>query len=162
MGWPKKKKKVTNKTSKPKTGKMRAIKKVVDGVEFDSTMEANFYEHLKAEQARGVISSFTLQPEYVLQEKYQKYGKTIREIKYISDFLVNYKDGSRIVIDVKGRATVDFKLKRKMFDYKFPEESLILVIWDKYDNCWEDYDEFQKKERAIRKANKAAKEAKVS
>jgi len=45
----------------------------------------------------------------------------MKEINYIPDFQI-----SNIIIDVKGCATVDFKLKAKMFKYKYPDLQLIV------------------------------------
>lgn len=141
-----------------KIGRIKAVKKEIDGIVFDSTMEANYYEHLKAEQAKGKILYFKLQPEYQLLDGYEKYGRKIRGIKYIADFLVVYADDSEIVIDVKGRETDDFKLKRKMFDAKYPDLTLKLITYNKTTESWVDYDELKKtRAKAKREKNKAAK-----
>ena len=159
------KKKTTRKTTKKtdskepkKMGRIKAVKKTVDGITFDSTMEANYYEYLKAEQAKGNILCFKLQPEYQLLDGYEKYGRKIRGIKYIADFLVVYNDESEIVIDVKGRETDDFKLKRKLFDAIYPDLTLKLITYNKTTESWVDYDELKKtRAKAKREKNKAAK-----
>ena len=143
------------KASKKSTGKMRAIKKVVDGIKFDSTMEANYYEYLKAEKAKGNVLHFELQPKYRLQDSYKKYGKTIRAIDYISDFKVTYSNNETRIIDVKGKATVDFKLKRKLFDFRYPELFLQLITWDNKTGSWVDYDEHEKAKSKARREKKA-------
>lgn len=148
------KKKAVSSPKKKSTGKMRAIKKEIDGIKFDSTMEADYYEYLKAEKEAGRIKEFSLQPKFPLQEAFKKYGRTIRAMMYIADFKVKYADGTELIIDVKGRETADFKLKRKLFDYKYIDLSLKLVIWDKRNSMWADYDEFQKAERLRKKKNK--------
>lgn len=51
----------------------------------------------------------------------------MRAITYVCDFYLIYKDGRSEVIDVKGMATPEAKLKRKMFLYKYPEENLLWV-----------------------------------
>lgn len=143
---------------KPKQGRIKAIKKEVDGILFDSTMEANYYIYLKEEQEKGNVIDIILQPEYPLLESYKKYGRTIRGMKYISDFLVTYKDGTQIVIDVKGKETDDFKIKRKLFDYKYPDLTLKLVTWVEKTKQWVDYDELKKLRSKIkREKNKAKK-----
>lgn len=69
--------------------------------------------------------NFTLQPEFVLQDKFRLDGKAIRAIKYVADFLV--KDGDNdIVVDAKGMTTPVFKLKEKLFKYKF-RKSIVLL-----------------------------------
>lgn len=141
-----------------KTGRIKAVKKTVDNVVFDSTMEANYYEYLKAEQAAGRVLCFKLQPEYQLLDPYEKYGRKIRGIKYIADFLVVYADDTEIVIDVKGRETDDFKLKRKMFDAKYPDLTLKLITYNNTTASWVDYDELKKtRARLKREKNKRAK-----
>lgn len=143
---------------KSSSGNSRAVKKEVDGIIFDSTMEADYYEHLKAEQAAGRVLEFTLQPEFILLESFKKNGKTIRGIKYISDFWVYYPDGSNVVIDVKGRETDDFKLKRKLFDYLYPDLILQLITRDKKNQVWVDYDLHKKAmAKAKRERNKGQK-----
>ena len=74
--------------------------------------------------------NFTLQPKFELQPKFKYEGKTIRAINYVADFLV--KDGDKeIVIDAKGLTTPMFKLKEKMFKYKYSKS--ILLIKNKKD-----------------------------
>lgn len=101
-------------------------KTVVDGIEFDSKIEAIRYKELKLQEKLGMISDLELQPEFLLQEKFRAYGKTEREIKYIADFKYFDKCRKRVVVeDVKGVETAVFKLKRKLFlkrygnDYDF-------------------------------------------
>lgn len=78
-------------------------------------------------QDRGDVRQFSLQPVYLLQPAFKKNGRTIRKIEYIGDFLVEYSDGSRAVIDVKGILTDVFKIKRKLFDYYYPDLELKVV-----------------------------------
>ncbi len=86
-----------------------------NGLWFDSKVELEFYEHLlKLHKAEDIV----LQPKFILQEKL----KGIREIAYIADFQI----GS-IIYDVKGFSTSDFKLKAKLFKFKYPDLSLNLV-----------------------------------
>ena len=143
------------KTAKKKT-KLRAVKKVVDGIKFDSTMEANYYEYLKEEKKKGNIKEIELQPKFLLLEDFKKYGRTIRKIEYISDFRVVYKDNTEKIIDVKGRETPDFKIKRKMFDMKYKDLTLQLIAHDTTLG-WIDFDELKrinsKKKRDKKKAN---------
>jgi hypothetical protein len=143
-----------NQPKKKSSGRMKAVKKEVDGIIFASTMEADYYEYLKAEKEAGRVIKFELQPKFPLQDSFKKYGRTIKGITYISDFKVSYSDGSELIIDVKGQETDDFKLKRKMFDYKYPDLTLWLVTWDKKTACWVDYDEHQRMKRKKKAAAK--------
>lgn len=174
-------------TSKPKTktkketqkmGKIKHKKTVVDGITFDSKMESEYYIKCKADLEAGIISKLELQPQYILQEKFIKvdgrviYGndpdfnkikkkskaETIQAIKYIADFKLTYPDGSVQIVDTKGQATADFKIKRKMFEAVYPELNLDVIIWDRENKEWKDYDLYQKQLRAIKKAKKLNKE----
>lgn len=142
---------------KKSTGRIKAIKKELDGIIFDSTTEANYYEYLKEELAKGNIVSFELQPEYLLQEGFKKNGKIIRPIKYIGDFLITDNTGYTYVVDVKGFQTDDFKIKHKMFDYKYPELELRLIAYDLVTEQWMDYKEHRKLVNARKKERAAAK-----
>jgi hypothetical protein len=168
------KKKAANKNqknnSKKSMGKIFHKKTEIDGIIFDSQTEAEYYEYLKAEKKAGHIKSFTMQDEFVIQEKFllingerisssvkgfsklQKAnpGCTVQAIKYRADFMVHYKDGSVRVIDVKGQKTADFKIKEKMFNYMYPQyNGLYCVV--KYNGGWMEYNEAQKLKRERKK-----------
>lgn len=157
-------------------GKIKHIKKEVDGILFDSTMEADYYEHLKELQKRGIVKSFTLQPRFLLQEKFVNLNgmiiyesdpdfakirrknklSTVLQIEYISDFDVFYKDGREVIIDVKGQITPEFALKKKMFMLKYPQHTLELWTYDRVTKDWYQYDEYRK---LVRERSKLKKEA---
>jgi len=129
-------------------------KKVVqDGITFDSAIEARYYDHLKHQQAQGVVTAFELQPRFVLLPKFEKNGKKYREIGYNADFTVHYADGHTEVVDIKGMVTQQFGLRKKLFEYRYPHE-LKLLTYSKIDGGWITHDE-------LKKARKARKEAKV-
>ena len=94
-------------------------KTIVDGIKFDSEMESHYYLYLKHLKEIGEVVDFVLQPTYLLQEGFILNGKRIRAITYKADFKVIYKDGHEEVIDVKGKLTEEFKIKRKMLLYKY-------------------------------------------
>lgn len=110
-----------------RTHKYGARKTIVDGVKFDSRAEAGRYIYLKSLERDGEITDLELQPEFELQPKYKKDGKTVRAIKYIADFKYINSDGEIVIEDVKGMETTEFKLKRKMFEYKFPDLKITIV-----------------------------------
>lgn len=178
----KKKTNTISKAEKKSMGKYIHRRTEVDGIMFDSQMESEFYTYLKEELAAGRIKSFKMQPEFLLQEKFIKVNgeiitgsnkdfdkikrkskeKTVQAIVYRSDFDVIYDDDTRKIIDVKGEETADFKLKKKMFMFLYPELTLQLVIWDKTTKQWMDYDEHKKlvsARKKLKKAQKAKKEA---
>ena len=94
-------------------------KTIVDGIKFDSEMESHYYIYLKHLKEIGEVVDFILQPTYLLQEGFNLNGKRIRAITYKADFKVIYKDGHEEVIDVKGKLTEEFKIKRKMLLYRY-------------------------------------------
>ena len=99
--------------------KYKNKKTMVDGFKFDSEMESHYYLYLKQLKEMGEVVDFVLQPTYLLQEGFNLNGKRIRPITYKADFKVIYKDGHEEVIDVKGKLTEEFKIKRKMLLYKY-------------------------------------------
>ena len=99
--------------------KYKNKKTIVDGIKFDSEMESHYYIYLKQLKEIGEVVDFVLQPTYLLQEGFDLNGKRIRPITYKADFKVIYKDGHEEVIDVKGKITEEFKIKRKMLLYRY-------------------------------------------
>lgn len=87
-----------------------------DGFKFDSKLERNIYRKMKE-----LKLEFTLQPRYVLFDKFKLDGKTYRAIEYRADF--ELKLGDKIyTIDTKGMETQVFKLKKKLFALKYQKE----------------------------------------
>ena len=107
--------------------KYNNIKTVVDNIEFDSRKEADFYCQLKLLKRAGEIRDFGLQPRYELQPTFKKDGTTYRSITYVADFVVVNNDGTTDVIDIKGVETQVFKIKQKLFEYKYPDKKLKIV-----------------------------------
>lgn len=90
----------------------------VDGVVFDSMKEASHYADLKFLERAGVITDLELQPRFLIQEPFICDGKKERKIEYVADF--RYKRDGRVVVeDVKGKKTDVYKLKRKLFLYRY-------------------------------------------
>lgn len=110
-----------------KRNKYNNIKTVVDGVEFDSIKEAEYYQKLKILKRIGEIKDFGLQPRYELQPTFKKNEVTHRSITYIADFIITNNDGTTDIIDIKGVETQVFKIKQKLFEYKYPDLSLKVI-----------------------------------
>lgn len=106
--------------------KYKNRKIVVDNIKFDSTLEANRYQELKLLQRAKQISNLRLQVPFLLQEGFKKNGKMHREIKYIADFVYE-ENGQTIVEDTKGICTEVFKIKQKLFEYKYPDLNLKII-----------------------------------
>lgn len=127
----------------------------IDGFKFDSKDEAQYYMKLKKDMEKGEIINIELQPRFELQPKFSKYGKNYKAITYTPDFAVTYKCGKVEYIDIKGMSTQQGDMRRKMFDYKYPELTLKWISKSiKFGiNGWIDYDELKK----IRRDNKKVK-----
>lgn len=131
-------------------------KTTIDGITFDSKMESNFYIFAKQLKADGKIKDFEMQVHYEVFPAFKKNGKTWRRIDYVADFVIHHFDGSIEVIDVKGVETDVFKLKQKMFEYKYPDLVLQTITYSKIDGGWISLQKL-KEVRKIRKANKGKK-----
>lgn len=97
-------------------------------------MESDYYRYLQSQVCNGTIQEVRLQPTFLLLPAFQKNKQTIRKISYKADFHVFYADGTNAVIDVKGVETKDFKLKKKLFDYTYPD--LELKVLTHYKAQW--------------------------
>lgn len=100
---------------------------MVDNIQFDSQAEANYYRQLKLLKMAGEVTAFEIQPTYILQEGYKRGKRKVQPITYKADFLVTYKDGRQEVVDVKGMRTPVYALKKKIFEYKYPELEIVEV-----------------------------------
>ena len=83
----------------------------VKGERLDSKREGKAYLDLLWRLERGEITD--LQPHYKMN------GKTIRAITYIADFTYYDAEGKYHVIDVKGFRTEVYKIKKKLFEFKY-------------------------------------------
>ena len=106
--------------------KYRNKKIQIDMYVFDSIAESRRYKELALLQQAGKITELQLQPKFLLQESFRKNGKTYRKIEYIADFM--YEENNKIIVeDVKGKETEVFKLKRKLFEKKYPALELRII-----------------------------------
>ena len=124
--------------------KYKSRKITVGGITFDSKREAKRYQELYFQQRAGEISCLELQrrfelipAQYETRERYsEKTGKKLkdkavlveRRCCYVADFV--YTDlytGEKIVEDVKGYRTEVYKIKKKLFEYKYKDEGLTIT-----------------------------------
>ncbi|HEY1033990.1 MAG TPA: DUF1064 domain-containing protein [Pseudoxanthomonas sp.] len=110
---------VTNQGASPaapalasRASKYGAIATTVDGIRFDSKKEARYYEQLKLRKAAGEVSYWLRQVPLHMP------GGT----RYVVDFLVFFADQRRPpeYVDVKGRETAMFRVKRREIEHLFP------------------------------------------
>lgn len=134
--------------------KYGAKKIMINDIVFDSIMEGRYYLYLLEQQKLGEVKAFTRQTTFELQPKFRNQftGKAVRAITYIADFVVTMPDKTEYVIDVKGKETTDFKLKKKLFEYKYPDKRFMCVQWVASHNEWEDLEDIKKRRRSARKA----------
>lgn len=87
----------------------------MDGIRFDSRREADYYGQLKLEKRGGLIKDFKRQVEFPLSVN------GIKICTHRVDFLVDLPNGKSEVREVKGFATPEWNLKRKIFEATWPE-----------------------------------------
>ena len=109
-----------------KKNKYNARKTTVYGITFDSKRESEVYLMLREKKRLGEIKRIDLQPTYTLLEGFRdNTGKTQKPITYTADFLVEYDDGRREVIEVKGVRTRDYLLRKKLFLHMMRDKDII-------------------------------------
>jgi len=94
----------------PKPNKYHNHPTTVDGIRFDSKKEARYYEQLKIRRATGEVSYWLMQVPIRLP------GGT----KYVVDFQVHLAAGGVEYVDVKGRETQVFRLKKREIEHHYP------------------------------------------
>ena len=114
-----------------KQSKFKNKKVTVNGKVFDSKKEAQRYQELKLLEKSGIIKDLELQKRFILLEGFKKNNKTYRPIYYYADFVYYLiYEKKTVVEDVK--ASKDFKtdvykLKKKLFEYKYPDLTITEV-----------------------------------
>ena len=125
-----------------KKGPVRSKKKIVDGIEFKSGLEAYMYTALKTAGIKAKYEgvSYELIPSFDFKNKsYEKQsngkgeynnrgGTRIRKITYTPDFT-----GAGFIIECKGRANESFPIRWKLFK-KYVSERLRSVTLYKPQN----------------------------
>lgn len=114
--------------------KYGAKKVTIDGITFDSKAEGRYYEHLQKLKKSGLVEDFQMQKAFTLLDRFAhpQTGRIVRAITYKADFEVLYADGRIEVVDIKGFLTPEFKIKAKMFMFRY-QIPLILLKWSAKD-----------------------------
>lgn len=101
--------------------KYHNTKIIYNGIKFDSKKEMQRYKDLELLESTDYICSLELQKKFLLQEGYTNAeGKKKRPIYYIADFYYfDLLKDKWVVEDVKGVRTDVYKLKKKLFEYKY-------------------------------------------
>ena len=93
-----------------------------DGIYFDSKLEKARYIQLKILEKAKEIKELRRQVTYVIQPSHKKNNKTIRSINYIADFVYyDLRKNKTIIEDTKGFKNEVYKIKKKIFEYKYPD-----------------------------------------
>jgi hypothetical protein len=112
--------------------KFHAKKVVIDGIEFDSKRESEYYSHFVDMANAGIVTKIECHPKYTLLESFRgRDGKTERAITYKPDFRITYADGSVEVIEVKSKRTAkepDYIMRRKLFKHNNPNVRFLEVF----------------------------------
>ena len=133
-------------------------KRTYNGEIYDSLTELNFLkEWILPKMESGEVIRYERQIPFILQEGFIRNDKKILPIKYVSDYIVYWKDGSRTVIDVKGLPDQISKLKRKIYWKRYPDEEYIWMCRNIKRGGWLLYEDLEKMKREEKKA-KATKQ----
>lgn len=112
---------------------MKFVNIKTDG--YDSIFEAARAKELQLLQKAGLISNLREKETFVLQESFTYVGydrklHKCRPITYTPDFI--YNEGSKIIAeDTKGIETEAFKIKKKLFMFKYPEYTFFVNFQEK-------------------------------
>jgi hypothetical protein len=100
-----------------------------DGRRFASRFEASYYADLSIMLSAGRIERLRCQPRFVLQPKFtDASGIKHRAIEYVADFdYIDCDTEKWVVIECKGAETDVWKIKRKLFLFKYPQAELQIV-----------------------------------
>lgn len=90
-----------------------------DGV-FDSKYEYEEWCRLKLLERAGIISHLRRQVQILLIPNQKTSEGCVRGVKYYADFMY-IEDGKEIVIDTKGYETDEYKIKKKILLYRYPD-----------------------------------------
>ena len=100
-------------TEKQRNSKYRSQKTVVDGITFDSKLEANRWCELRLMEKAGAISGLKRQVGFEIIID----GKHI--CTYFADF-VYFEGNKRVAEDCKGFRTPVYKIKKKLVEACYP------------------------------------------
>jgi hypothetical protein len=110
-----------------RSGKYNARKTTLNGYTFDSLAEAGRYKELCLLERAGHITGLEVHPRFMLQQAFEdRSGKKHRAIYYEADFKYLEK-GVETIEDVKGVLTKDFRLKQKLFLFRYRHYEFRLV-----------------------------------
>lgn len=135
------------------------VNRTYDGIVYDSAVEMKFMrDYIVPKLESGELIKAERQVKYELQPSYRHDGKLVRAINYVADFVITYADNHEVVIDIKGMADAQAKLKRKMFWYRFPDVDFQWIVYAKKFGGWIEYDKCNALRRIEKKRKQKEKE----
>lgn len=102
--------------------KYRAVPKVVQGIRFASTREANRYLDLVLLVKAGEIQDLELQPEFPIEMLRPSTGEVIHCGRYCADFAYyDVRTGAVVIEDVKSSATATeaYRLRKRLVEAQY-------------------------------------------
>ena len=112
--------------------KFHAKKVTIDGIEFDSKRESEYYRHFVDMANAGLVTKIDVHPRYILLNSFKDCnGKTERAITYKPDFRLTFADGTIEVVEVKSKRTAkepDYIMRRKLFKHNNPDVRFLEVF----------------------------------
>jgi hypothetical protein len=135
-------------------------KRTYNGEIFDSLTELNFLrEWILPKMESGEVIRYERQIPFILQEGFIYNNVKVLPIKYVSDYIVYWNDGTHTIFDVKGLPDSLSKCKRKLFWKRYPDEKYIWMCRNiKYGDTshWLTYEELEKKKKLDKKSKSDA------
>lgn len=121
--------KIQKQTQTPVKSKYKSQKSEVDGITFASKKEAKRYYELVLLQKLGKIKDLDMQVNFEIYPKIvTNEGVTIRKKVYRADFVYyDLKLDGKVIEDVKGYSTQDFKRKWKQMQERYGNEYLFVI-----------------------------------
>jgi hypothetical protein len=100
-----------------------------NGYRFDSLAEMECYKNLLSLEQAGKISGLTVHPSFELQKPFIDFsGAKQQAIKYVADFsFIESGNPLPVVADVKGVETQAWRIKKRLFLYRYPEYELRVI-----------------------------------
>lgn len=137
-----------------------------DNILFDSEIEKGYYQILKEQQDKGLLSQLQVHKEYILIPPFECKNGTYSAMKYTPDFV--YFDEVKkeyVAVEIKGFARPDFEIRKKLFLYQNQDIVYHLITYSKSTGYMEvaDYKKARKKiviENEIERRKKKQEERK--
>jgi len=104
--------------------KYGAKKTTVDGITFDSKLEAERFQQLRLLEKAGEITGLVLQPEFQILQGWvhPETGEKTKSRFYIGDFrYIDNATNKMVVEDTKGMETPEFRLKWDLVRSQYPQ-----------------------------------------